>query len=112
MVHIKFHNGFKSPGSLNPRDWDGMQSEFNKLSDDELYEKDAPAGYTVPLTAKKNEIGYMQLEDHVNNSEIYTPQFMGNGVTIWLDGTSNQYSDSKAETATNVQVNDSDIYRP
>jgi hypothetical protein len=37
---------------------------------------------------------------------------MGNGVTLWLDGSANQYSDSKAETATNVMVSDSDIYKP
>ena len=59
MVKIVFHNGYASPGSLSPHDWEGEQKRFNELTDDELYEKDAPPGYTVPLTATKKEIGYL-----------------------------------------------------
>jgi len=62
MVHIKFFNGYKSPGSMTSHDWPGQQNRFNELTDDELYEKEAPPGYTIPLTANKKEIGYLQLE--------------------------------------------------
>lgn len=62
MVKVVFHNGYLSPGFLASHDWDGMQSRFNELSDDDLYEKEAPPGYTTPLTASKKEIGYVQLD--------------------------------------------------